>query len=78
MGAEFAIPFHGAVAGQSPSQLLQPQPLQAEVVLAAAAAAARVTRIAAALAFASKRRSMTTPDLIALLGDAFEATLPNA
>lgn len=48
-----------------------------EALLACAGSASRVTRAAAAAAFAAHGRATTTPDLIALLGAAFQTVHPD-
>jgi ATP-dependent NAD(P)H-hydrate dehydratase len=50
---------------------------EAEVLVACARGAALLTRGAAARAFAEHRRSLTTPDLIAQLGRAFDEQFPS-
>lgn len=51
--------------------------LPPEALLACASSASRVTRAAAALAYAAHGRAMTSPDLVAALGPAFQAIHPD-
>ncbi len=50
--------------------------LPPSLLVAAARGASLLTRTAAQLAFTSARRSMTTPDLLARIGPAFDAAFP--
>lgn len=52
-------------------------PSHADVLVACAWAASRVTRTAAALAWSSHHRSMTTPDILPRIGEAFESAFPD-